>query len=766
MDSPGTDELPDSFGEHAALVMSEVYGDISTFISAKLERAASELASVHELALQNGGSGTRARCRSVQSQRVSLDELDMDLSELTPQDSLRDGSAKSLARPRHGSNLSSEPQSPRSVNSLRSHGDWEGDAPSRWRSEALQSEPMTPYEEGVLHYRAFELQGVWKADEVGPRKSGSDNRMKRRFSMAAKTRDFRSGEEVMATSCRRCAMRPNSITALSWDVCCTIAIVHDMIMIPLTSAFPVDTQGAQAALDLCSSIVWMVDLPLSFCRGYLDTRKGFVEMRPAYIASHYVRTWFVTDAILVACDAMTLVNAQPNLTTLTLIRLVRNVRILRLLKMTSRLATLKETMVSFDHRFEFGSVHLETALTVLRQLTIISLLCHFLGCAWYAIGNMALANTWVHMHEAWRVDVMTAGTDWPYMYVTSMHWALTQFTPAAMDVVAVNMFERLFSFFVTLGGLIVFSFFIGSINQSLARLRNLTAQELQQNQLVRRYVQENRVSVTLAAEILTFIKQRGVGKATSKLVASDIKVLEHLPRKLLSQLQHEVGMPVMQQHGLLNYLSSVNHEDIARLCHKAFVEVAVIHGEELFQAGNAGEKMWFMRGGRLHYVWEPDPHMQEDVTEGMRVSEASLWLKWEYRGRLYCEDQSSHIFHLNAHAFRKAISRSELLEGASIYARLFLRMLGDEYGQLQDAASDLFGTDEHVKEIMKLVRSWEDGAAKVFASLMENALGIEEVFDAWREAVAARKQAEATQRSWFTTSLRRCLPGGRNRTIR
>ena len=80
------------------------------------------------------------------------------------------------------------------------------------------------------------------------------------------------------------------------------------------------------------------------------------------------------------------------------------------------------------------------------------------------------------------------------MYMTSVHWSLTQFTPAAMDVVprtvlssfhlhahplleahlkasvselrlsevAVNALERIFSVVVTLAGLIVFSFFLGS----------------------------------------------------------------------------------------------------------------------------------------------------------------------------------------------------------------------------------------------------------------------------------------------------------------
>lgn len=73
------------------------------------------------------------------------------------------------------------------------------------------------------------------------------------------------------------------------------------------------------------------------------------------------------------------------------------------------------------------------------------------------------------------------------MYVTAVHWSLTQFTPSSMDVapglsdgdeleseVATNEYERIFSVIVTMAGLIVFSLFLGSINQALAKLRRLS----------------------------------------------------------------------------------------------------------------------------------------------------------------------------------------------------------------------------------------------------------------------------------------------------
>lgn len=52
--------------------------------------------------------------------------------------------------------------------------------------------------------------------------------------------------------------------------------------------------------------------------------------------------------------------------------------------------------------------------------------------------------------------------------------------PGASDVdeleseVATNEYERIFSVIVTMAGLIVFSLFLGSINQALAKLRRLS----------------------------------------------------------------------------------------------------------------------------------------------------------------------------------------------------------------------------------------------------------------------------------------------------
>jgi len=297
--------------------------------------------------------------------------------------------------------------------------------------------------------------------------------------------------------------------------------------------------------------------------------------------------------------------------------------------------------------------------------------------------------------------------------------------------------------------LIVFSFFIGTINQALAKLRYATAQELQQNQLVRRYVNENGISVGLATEILTFIKQRGLGKAQSKLVSGDIKVLKVLPRHLRDSLLEEVSLPVLILHPLFNYLSTKSYDEMARLCHKAIKEGKVVHGEEIFQTNSPPDRMIFLTSGRLKYTMDSATGDTEDVKEETRISEATLWLKWEYRGRLNCEDQSAHFLTLDAPLFRKVMCRSSLNECGMVYARMFLQLLVDTY-ENEDEASDLFGNESgQLDGIVKTVKGVQDGAAKFSTMGLQRGPDLEEAFDAWKEMwVQAKKKKGSRWPLW------------------
>ena len=264
---------------------------------------------------------------------------------------------------------------------------------------------------------------------------------------------------------------------------------------------------------------------------------------------------------------------------------------------------------------------------------------------------------------------------------------------------------------------------------------------------MRRYVGERRVSADLSSEVLACIRQRGLGKATGKVVFSDIKVLQSLPHNLLYRLHEEVGFPILEQHGVFKYLVYVSIGDVARMCHVALTESSVIYGEDLFEAGTPCTSMYMFQTGKMQYAWEQSPQVKEPVLPEQRACEAALWISWEHRGLMTCCDQSTHLFQVHASALHKIMARSEQRDLLAMYAKTFVKTLLEQYGKADDA-SDLYGDDEVVTKILTPIRSWQTG----MMSLMPAGGGsfqLRAVFLAWKALVREGSTHRAGKTQWF-----------------
>jgi len=266
-------------------------------------------------------------------------------------------------------------------------------------------------------------------------------------------------------------MRPDSIACILWDFICAAAMLHDSVMIPLLSSFDIESTGIVLSFSLASALVWAWDFILSFFRGYINFRTGFVEMRMNYIAYRYLTGWFAPDIALLSLDVMTFFGtSSTDVQSLTLLRLFRSLRLLRLVRMMGRAHLLKEHLTGLEFMGALASVYMETAFSILKHLAIIAFLCHFTGCAWYALGREEVGPSWITVHEAMR-DELGLPSDMLYMYSTALHWSLTQFTPAAMEVTATNFIERLFFRLRRLGRIDCVQFLLGFYQSSLESLK-------------------------------------------------------------------------------------------------------------------------------------------------------------------------------------------------------------------------------------------------------------------------------------------------------
>merc|ERR1712232_657468 len=220
-------------------------------------------------------------------------------------------------------------------------------------------------------------------------------------------------------------MSPDAWKRVMWNIVGTLLIIWDMITIPM-SMFG-EWQLVQA-VGVMSMFYWIADMFMNF---FIGVQVGMlVEMRLAKIATAYIRGWFFLDMSIIAIDVTLYMNRSSDTGASTL-KLVRLLRLSRLLRVRKMMELYDEFLLRLKSEY---TVHV---IRLANQLIAILVLNHYIACAWYGIavlGNEPV--TWMTGIGLVEEDSLTL------RYSMSVHWSLTQFTPATNDINPRNALER------------------------------------------------------------------------------------------------------------------------------------------------------------------------------------------------------------------------------------------------------------------------------------------------------------------------------------
>ncbi|CAE7478934.1 eag, partial [Symbiodinium necroappetens] len=219
----------------------------------------------------------------------------------------------------------------------------------------------------------------------------------------------------------------------------------------------------------------------------------------------------------------------------------------------------------------------------------------------------------------------------PYRYTTSMHWSLTQFTPASMEISARNTGERLFSIMILFFALIVFSSVIGQVTSSMMSLQNMQASSRKQFWLLRRFLNARKVPKKSRSRIIRFLEQR-VPKESQKVQQRDIKICSLLSEPLKDLLAWELHRRLLGRHRLFYILHGAIEAMMMRVCSVAVSESTLAEQDELFRAGESASHMTFVLSGSFQY--QPGYEFQEptDIGPYRWLVEPCLWTDWQHQG--------------------------------------------------------------------------------------------------------------------------------------
>merc|ERR1719356_571704 len=135
---------------------------------------------------------------------------------------------------------------------------------------------------------------------------------------------------------------------------------------------------------------------------------------------------------------------------------------------------------------------------------------HVIACMWFLIGTKTgkSGRSWI-LEYIGRDDDDSSTLD---KYLISLHWSLTQFTPASMSVSATNEAERIYSIIVLFVAMVGFSSIVGSITGSMTTLRSMNSEVTREFWLLRRYLKQRNINPDLRRRICKFLEFQVMGK--------------------------------------------------------------------------------------------------------------------------------------------------------------------------------------------------------------------------------------------------------------
>jgi len=347
-------------------------------------------------------------------------------------------------------------------------------------------------------------------------------------------------------------------------------------------------------------------------------------------------------------------------------------------------------------------IHSEYILTVggiLKIMVFMMLVNHYVACAWFyiavSVGEGSTEQSWTSMRFGTYGDVSMG-----YAYATSLHWSLTQFTPASMEVHPTNGYERVFNIIVIILGLGFFSSFVSSITQAMTHIRAVNAANTKRDEAMRAFFNEHRVSPELTGRIWDFCRENAATVAVTRWTKpSDVQTFSLLPEFIKDQLQEEVLLPVLKLHPFFRAYWCADAQAVEAVCREAAFPVSLRAGEALLSNWKDVHEMVFVVCGMLEY------HVSSlvvppTVSKGEWLCEAALWAEGtSLEGPLLGAIRGCDTILIKVEGLRKVAAthgRSAGMLGR--YAELFVASFTDlDHEHHQDSGNVFFNDPEMIR---------------------------------------------------------------------
>lgn len=553
-----------------------------------------------------------------------------------------------------------------------------------------------------VSFAGFKLKSLWTTEVLGktrtpqvafvPPPSTTSTALRLRPTVAVNAAAIGMAELYQGWVSRFIA-RPGDRKRLLWDCCGLLFIVYDCIAIPINVFDPPVTTFTMF-MDWLTLIFWTLNIGATLTTGFV--KEGLEVLSPKEILKNYLRTWFIIDMLTLGPDWTLEIVARTapvgdagegtwgdsagsqSVRLLRVLRFVRIARLLRLLKLKLLLEAIGDAIPMSEYATIVGRV---------AQMVAVRLyLNHVIACIFYATASLAAGQ------NTWTTEYGLLARPWTDQYAVALHWSLTQFTPASMDVQPQNTIERCFAISVVIFALVGFSYVVGDISSCLTQLRNMSETSSKEFRKLRTFMRMHKVPRLLALRVTKFA-EHAYSKQREAMPMSKVTLLNLISEQLLGELTFAMNKPHLVVHPLFETMELNATLFLQRMCIKALAPKQLAHNDFLFVAAEQAKEMTFLTSGMLLY--KKVSHEEYVQIDCDWITEQALWLtSWEHLGTAESLGEST-LVSIDSEAFGSVVEQSStaLVRLVQLYARQFITWLNElQIQQLSDVVQgDVMG---------------------------------------------------------------------------
>lgn len=370
---------------------------------------------------------------------------------------------------------------------------------------------------------------------------------------------------------------PHSFFLFIWSVLLLVALIYQILTVPVFLTFDVEDDTVTIALDVVCTVIFAGDILVNFNAFYYEY--GVLVWKRRTIAMSYLRNWFLLDLLaafpyfrLFELSMFADINDDEGFDTH---RILRCLRLIRIFKLPQVVDNIRTRVASRTFSFIFSCV--------LLSIAVLSI-AHWVACGFFYVSRFGPSHlNWIFVKKHGDLSQLD-------LYILALDWTMSTLTTTGYgDIVPCSYYEKIYGTIILTLSIGIFSYFVGKISVTVSLLDKDEAEH-----------REMRLAIT------RYLKDRGVPKGTMK------RALRHFEYGWVISRQDSRKSNASIDKNILEHFSEPLKNEICEQIYGSFLVKVPIF--QLFEA----ELVRRISRGVESFVYAPDDIV---LQEGERSTE-------------------------------------------------------------------------------------------------------------------------------------------------